>query len=300
MKFIMSKIGAVVVLYKPDLSETIPALKSLSEQVNEVCIVDNTPNNRIDIGFESIPNAKYIYLGENRGIAAAQNIGISYLKKNDFEFVLFSDQDSLAPSETVEKLLNGLLVLKSKGIKVATVGTRAINKQTGNPYESRTKESMLPSELIKPYSPNDFTECYSVMSSMSLTPIENFDKVGLFDESLFIDGVDDEWCWRAWHSNKLRSFVIENATIEHMLGKNGNSILGKQVSISSPFRIYFQYRNYIILSRRTSTPLFWKRNNFIKYFIKMFYYPLFVSPRFLYLKNICKGIKDGVKFLQKR
>ena len=233
------KIGAVVVLYKPDLKVTKQVIKSISSQVEEICIVDNTPNQNIKEEFLSIINIHYLSLGENKGIAAAQNIGISYLKNKNFEFVLFCDQDSLAPSDTVKKLFDGYRILKNEGIRIATVGTRAINKLTGEKYRSRTKE------LGNPLNPKNYrnqyckiTECYSVMSSISLTLINNFEEVGPFDETLFIDGVDDEWCWRAWHFKKLRSFIIENATIMHMLGEK-DSFLGKNISISTPFRIYF-------------------------------------------------------------
>ena len=57
------------------------------------------------------------------------------------------------------------------------------------------------------------------MSSISLIPCKVFNIVGGFDESLFIDGVDNEWCWRAWHKCGLRSFIVEDAEIGHMLGE---------------------------------------------------------------------------------
>ncbi|END16895.1 putative rhamnosyltransferase domain protein, partial [Escherichia coli P0301867.8] len=39
------------------------------------------------------------------------------------------------------------------------------------------------------------------MSSGSLTKVDVFKKIGLFDEDLFIDYVDYEWGWRALEKN---------------------------------------------------------------------------------------------------
>lgn len=38
---------------------------------------------------------------------------------------------------------------------------------------------------------------HSIISSYSLVPLRNFLIVGNMDERLFIDFVDDDWCWRA-------------------------------------------------------------------------------------------------------
>lgn len=72
----------------------------------------------------------------------------------------------------------------------------------------------------------------------------------MFDEKLFIDGVDNEWCWRA-ATKGYRFYIAENARIRHMLGKESRKIGNKDISISSEFRIYYQFRNYIWLSGET-------------------------------------------------
>lgn len=288
------RIGAIVVLYNPDINTTLPALKSLSRQVDRLCVVDNTPGDASCDALSDIPDLKYIHLGKNVGIAAAQNIGIKYLIEQGFDFVLFSDQDSVAPGNVVDELKRAYDILSERGIAIAAVGTRAINKQTGTPYPPKSKELGRVCELGSNAAFDDLTECYSVISSMSLTSTKSLKMVGGFDESLFIDGVDHEWCWRAWHKANLRSFIAEKAKIYHMLGEGDKKLGGRDIAIASSFRIYYQFRNYLWLCRRDSTPKFWKRKHFIKYAIKSIYFPLFVSPRIKYLKNIWRGIFDGL------
>ena len=79
------------------------------------------------------------------------------------------------------------------------------------------------------------------MSSISLIPCKVFNIVGGFDESLFIDGVDNEWCWRAWHKCGLRSFIVEDAEIGHMLGEGDRFFFLKKVAIASPFRCIISF-----------------------------------------------------------
>lgn len=290
-------VGAIMVLFKPDWEVTVKAINALAPQVDELCVVDNTPaadNSSYCSGF---PNIHYIPLGENRGIAAAQNVGIQHFIDLGYDFVVFSDQDSTSPENTVSELLKVHNILSENGVKIATVGTRAINKQTGKPYPPKSKEigSVYDRDAV---AIDDLTECYSVISSMSLTSTKSLTAVGGFDESLFIDGVDHEWCWRAWHKASLRSFIAEKAIIYHMLGEGDKSLAGKAISIPSPFRTYYQFRNFIWLYHRASTPKFWKNKNLKKFIIKFFYFPLFVKPRAKYLCNIINGIKDGFKHKQ--
>ena len=196
-------------------------------------------------------------------------------------------------SDTVEKLLETYLFLKSEGIKVGGVGTRAINKETGMPYPSKSKEYEKVEIKTDTQGKATATRCSYIRSSISLIESKIFDEIGNFDEKLFIDGVDNEWCWRA-AAVGYTFYIAENAQIQHMLGKESRKIGNKNISISSEFRIYYQFRNYIWLSGRNYVPHWWKFKHFFKYAVKAIYFPLFVKPRMSYARQIVRGIKDGL------
>lgn len=287
----MKRVGVVVVLYHPDQNVLELALESLSKQVDMIALVDNSNDDHSAIA-EKFINTLYIPLCENKGIAYAQNVGIKKMMY-DCDYIGFSDQDSIAPLEVFGKLVDAYKDLTAEGVKVGAVGTRNINRQTGNPYMDKTVEmSLVGSELDK-FS-GKYTECFSVSSSISVISTKTLKEVGLMDEGLFIDGVDDEWCWRARFWGDYRTFIVEEAKISHMLGVGDRKILGKYRSITSPARLYYQYRNFIWLSKRNYTPSFWIKKNLVKYTIKLIYYPLFVVPRLVCLKNIMRGIIDGL------
>lgn len=283
-------IGAIVVLYNPDFNVTSKALESLIHQVDKVCVVDNSLSDN-SIQLKRFENIKYIPLRKNIGIAAAQNIGIDYFSKRDYNYVVFSDQDSIAPKNLIPELLKAFISLQAKGIKVAAVGPLPINRQTSKPYITKSNIRKFYSGKIYELD-YDFYEMYSIISSLSLIQIKTFKKVGNFEEKLFIDGVDDEWCWRALHLEQMKSFIVPNLTFSHFQGIDNNVKFIKKKS--TPFRTYYQFRNFILLFKRPYTPFYWKKLNLLKFLVKFFYYPCFISPRIAYLKAILNGCKDGL------
>lgn len=286
------RIGVVVVLYNPDITQTSHALDILLPQVDKICIVDNSEHSIQHIFQHN--KIEYIPLYRNVGIAKAQNTGIEYIKKQYCDYILFSDQDSIANSDTVKKLVDTYNTLKNNNIKIGGIGTRAINRLTGKPYTSKSKEYGTTIIKCKHDVERNITRCSYIRSSISLITSRDFEEVGLFDESLFIDGVDNEWCWRAAKQG-YRFFIAEDAIINHKLGEGDHKVGNREIAISSPFRIYYQFRNYLWLCRRNYVPTWWKRKHLIKYTIKALYYPLFISPRMQYAKQIMRGIRDGLK-----
>ena len=283
-------IGAIVVLYNPDFDVTSKALEALTVQVDKTCIVDNSSSDHSE-KLKNYQNIEYIPLGKNIGIAAAQNIGIRYFIEQNFDFVIFSDQDSIAPSGLIHKLYEVFESLASKGFKIAAVGPTPVNRKTSMPYitKANIKRKYTKQEVGIGY---DVYEMYSIISSFSLVKMSSFDSVGLFEKGLFIDGVDDEWGWRAFKLAQMSSFIVPDLMFSHYQGvENNDKFLRKK---SSPFRTYYQFRNFIFLLKRPYTPRYWKKRNLLKFFVKMFYYPCFVSPRIAYLKAILRGCKDGL------
>lgn len=283
-------IGAIVVLFNPDFNVTNKALESLILQVDKVCIVDNSLSDNSNY-INNLDNIEYIPLRKNIGIAAAQNIGIDYFTKKNYDYVVFSDQDSIAPDNLISELFKAFKDLQSKGFKIAAVGPLPINRETSQPYITKPNIKRIYNAEIWGLN-YDVYEMHSIISSLSLIKIDTFSKIGLFEEDLFIDGVDDEWCWRATHLEQLNSFIVPKLIFSHYQGTDNNIRLIKKKS--TPFRTYYQFRNFIILFKRPYTPKYWKRLNLIKFIIKSFYYPCFISPRLSYLKAILRGCKDGL------
>ncbi len=280
------KIGCVLVLYNPNLLLLREVLNAVQNQVGIVYIADNSSSGIESDIFLDKNNIVYEKMKKNVGIAAAQNFGIKFLIQQKYTHVIFLDQDSIMDRELINQLVLDLDYLQSKSIYVGAIGPRPVNRESNKKYIGSIKRG-------KPVTAN-ITEVTEIISSASLICLDNFIEIGLLDESLFIDGVDHEWCWRAKKIKKLRFFISEKTFLSHKLGEGDQFFLIRKVKTPTPFRTYFQFRNYFILLRRNYVPIYWKVSNGFKYSIKLFYYPVFIKPRKEYLKNILYGIKDGI------
>ena len=287
-------IGAVMVLYAPDLDVTDKAIEAILPQVDLLCIVDNTPGADLSARFTDT-RIHYIAMSGNSGIAAAQNRGTRWLLDRGVDFLVYTDQDSETRPDTIVRLMKGYNILTDAGVKVGLTGTLPVNRDTGVPYRLSARRIDTPDDLRRIPGAEGISEYYSAISSISLIPRRAMLDNGGFDESLFIDGVDHEWCWRAWHTHAYRTFIVRDAVIDHCLGQGDRHLAARQVHIASADRVYYQFRNYLWLKRLEYTPTYWIKKNGLKYAVKFFYFPIMVSPRGKYLKNILRGIRDGLR-----
>lgn len=287
-------IGAVMVLYAPDLDVTDKAIEAILPQVDLLCIVDNTPGADLSARFTD-NRIHYIAMSGNSGIAAAQNRGTRWLLDRGVDFLVYTDQDSETRPDTIARLMHGYTILTDGGVKVGLAGTLPVNRETGEPYRLSARRIDSPDDLRRIPGAEGISEYYSAISSISLIPRRAMLDNGGFDESLFIDGVDHEWCWRAWHTHAYRTFIVRDAVIDHCLGQGDRHLAARQVHIASADRVYYQFRNYLWLKRLEYTPAYWIKKNGMKYAVKFFYFPIMVSPRGKYLKNILRGIRDGLR-----
>lgn len=282
----MGNIAAIIVLYHPDRRLLKRNLEALSGQVDKIFIVDNTPATDLSGSFPFPPHVSYTPLGRNEGIAAAQNAGIRKALDAHFSAILFLDQDSVAPRDMVDKLSSLSESLSEKGIKVGGVGPGHKDMITGEVYpESRT---------ISFHNDADALEVREIISSGTLIRSDVLKDTGGMDNQLFIDGVDHEWCWRASRIHGYRFFIARDLYLLHSLGTGTRKLFGHSMATPSAQRCFYLFRNYIILSRRNYVPSGWKLTYGAKLFIKIFYYPLFNTPRLDYTANIFRGILHGL------
>lgn len=284
-------IGAIIVLYNPNIHQLIKAISTLSHQVDTICLVDNSSIDNSN-HLKSLDKVVYFPLLNNTGIAHAQNVGLKYLIDHNFDYVIFSDQDSLASENIVDSLMTSFRGLKDAGYNIGGIAPLAYNSETGKPY-LRPKLDIEKISLEVGNQAHNVVRLKNIMSSLSLYQLCLIKEVGGFDENLFIDMVESEWCWRATRQTGALFFVDQNIRINHMLGVNKKTPMGT-ISQSSAFRIYYQFRNYLWCSKLPYVPKIWVKYQGKKFLIKAFYYPLFCSPRLKYLWAIIMGVKDGL------
>ena len=229
----MRGIAACIVTYNPELARFSECLSAVAEQVEHVFVVDNGSNETsgVEALCREYDNAIFVPLGENKGIAAALNMGCTAADEKRCTAVLTLDQDSVCEDGLVEKLAAHLA--KDVGIAAPWIS-----------YAGNEGYYDLPQD--GPY------EVEWTITSASLTSIDAWRKIGGFDEALFIDSVDRDFCIRLRRAGYR--VVIDPATsLSHELGDmRCVRILGKVIHITnhSSFRKYYIARNKILLAKK--------------------------------------------------
>ena len=285
----MSKVAAIIVSYNPD-KNLLDSVNLLISQVEKIIIVDNgsIEEKRKDISsIKDIDNERIevIFNEENLGIATALNIGVREALKQGFNWILTMDQDSKASKDMVEKMFEVYNNIDEKERKsILSIFPNFVDER----IQSIEENSVM----------NTYEYVDADITSGNLVNAEVFDKVGFFDDSLFIDLVDTDFCMRLNEKN-IKMIKVRDAILYHSLGESQSvkSIFGKfNTSNHSALRRYYMTRNRFYIWERykdlNSFTLNRDKKLFKKEFIKII---LGEKDKVNKIKMVFKGYKDYKK-----
>lgn len=239
-----SSIGVVICLYNPDLdilSKNLSVLKNL--QIFTI-LVDDYSSVSLDSIVHEFKNSQFILMkkSENLGIGNSLNIGCDYLLKNNFTWVLTLDQDTKLEEEWIEKLL----IAKNKYEKLLR-NAFIFHSIPKDPRTDQIFYYKINSTELKDVGISHFS-----FTSGSLMSLEVWQKLGRFNEELFLDYIDIDICFRARISG-YKIYAIENAVMSHPVGNRMfyNLWNAKIVLINhSPIRNYYVVRNAYLMRKK--------------------------------------------------
>ena len=292
----MDRICAVVVTYQPDLELLRENLLACRVQVDCLILVDNGSNVEVRKSIEVFSQelgCKVLQLGENLGVAAAQNHGIAQARIDGCNFVVLLDQDSSPAPGMVSALQRAGDELTARGISFAAVGPRLVDRRTGVSAPFLRLRIFGTSREICAHEIDCFVVTDFLISSGMLVSLTILDRVGLPEERLFIDNVDMEWCFRA-RSMDLPVYGVCNAVMVHSVGDEVFQVGSHSLHRHKPLRQYYIMRNRILLYRRSYSPWGWIVQDFFRMLFKILIFSLFFAPRFQNIYMMARGIKDGL------
>lgn len=289
-------VTTVVVTWRPDLGRLSEQFRRIRDQVGRIVVVDNgSPPETLAWLHEQAAGADgrlaVIELGENLGIAAAQNRGIDRAVADGCRRILLLDHDSLPGPAMVTRLAQALDGLERVGQRVAAVGPCYLDERQRNPPPFiRVRRGRL--RRLPCPSPDVINEVDYLIASGSLIPVTALEAAGKMDESLFIDYVDIEWGLRARQCG-WRSYGVCAASMEHDLGEEPIVVLGRALPSHSPLRHYYHFRNAVWLYRHGKVPREWKFVDAYRLVLRFGFYSLFARPRRQHVRAMLAGIRDG-------
>lgn len=292
-------IAAGIVLFNPDnIERVIKCIEMVHTQVEHVYIYDNSTK-KIDLLLPE--RVTYITESRNVGVAYALNRIMEQAKKDGYSWVLTMDQDSVLPEGIVKDFSRYVECDYNIGI----ICPQVIDK----------RRAYMNVDV------NDGVEYLDMcITSASCTSISAWETVGKFDEWLFVDLVDNEFCKRLVESGykilQVKKWVLDQEfgkiipkskekqefwiSVSQLLRNENFAKFSYKKSIS-PFRVYYTCRNIIYVNRKMKYygATAYENYNCKGYwgFIIAFVVPSFLraDKRMQVFKEIFRGTCDGLK-----
>ena len=222
------EVGASITIFQPDVDRLRENIAAILPQVEYLFLIVNGRESIQLIDNEIKHNEKIrIRVNDcNLGVAHALNQALSLGKKLHMKWVLTLDQDTVVTHDLVERLMTHASVPKV-GIICPGVKERSDPNRRADDFHG-------------------WRYVLSAITSGSLTNVEIWEKIGGFDDRLFIDCVDHDYCARLIQAG-FGIIRDDDAIILHEIGKQElRYCLGMgpfPVLNHSAMRRYYLFRN---------------------------------------------------------
>jgi len=250
----MHRVLGTVILFHPD-EELLDHLKTYIDEVDQLLVIDNSvpPSPLGPLIRQRSEKVILITNESNRGIATGLNQAAGYGLQHGFDWLLTMDQDSNFAAGALADMRQFL------------TGTE-VKPGILSPFHC-TPGGRLPDD--DPAT----REVGITMTSGNLLNLHAYQKCGPFEEKLFIDSVDHEYCLRL-RKNGYKVIRLNKAVLYHQLGKiKYHRILSFRIKTTNhpPLRRYYMTRNrlYVMNKYKSFDPKFFVRE--LKELIKGFW-----------------------------
>lgn len=245
-------------------------------------IVDNSPPSE---SAASITNTIHLTYPSNVGIAGAQNAGLRALIESGCDACLLLDQDSFLDTSQILMLAKEFRRIKSHNDNIVAIGPRI--------YCEFEKRILVPKGAYEPSKGCGYHLVPQIIASGMLIDVRKLPLIGFKEESLFIDAVDHEWCWRA-AAHGYEVAQTDRVVMRHRQGDARLKVGPIYFKVGAPIRLYYQTRNLCLLLTRPYVPLRWKIRNLVALPLRLVVNSLLMperKSRFLYM---LRGIAHGI------
>ena len=289
------RLGAIVITFNPAPQRAVQVVAAIAPQVQAIAVIDNgsclDPAGYL-AGIGATP-LHLIALGDNYGIAAAQNIGLEWARQQGCSHVLMLDHDAVAAPGMVAQLLEEMHTREARGERVAAVGPLIHDPRRDAPasFFRVTQRRILRIDAPDPgerSARTDFLIAAGILISMAAV-----EDIGMMDEALFIDYVDLEWSMRAT-ARGYRLYGHFGTQIDHRLGEEPIRLFGRSMMNHSPLRHYYLARNALALWRMPHPQRHWKILDALNLLIKCAIFSTVAPNRGAHLRMILRGFADGL------
>jgi rhamnosyltransferase len=276
------KIIPVVIWYNPERlgqDKAVRNIQTYSNQFGKIIIVDNSDNDNQKYAA-LIPNVIYIFNFENKGIAKALNQGCRKAIELGYDWVMTMDQDSSWDTKEICSYVSHVKKLYLDDTKNISFSPNICSKHS---VAGDIRRKLTPDRARGEYEILD-----RLITSGNILKLEIWEYLNGFNELLFIDEVDYEFCYRLKESG-YNIIKITRPSMKHVVGENRKYFL-PHVCQHGGERIYYIMRNMQYI--RQKYPCFYKKYRYKQYIVRSILEKV-IAFRFADIRFIYEGIKDA-------
>jgi GT2 family glycosyltransferase len=294
---IINSTVAVIIVNWKKYDITSSCIESILNSANsnlKIILVDNESDNKKLKNFKFRNEIEIIQNKKNEGFSKANNIGIDYALKNNYDYTILINNDTIVEKNFIEVLLKTAqaknfsvvqpLILNYNGKEIWNAGGK-INYFFGNFITTKKLGNSLNSS-------HELTEWFTGCCCLFKTKI--FKDIGKLDERFFAYYEDVDFSLRLKKYGYKIGFTSKTQIYhyESFSSISNNSKGGKL----SPYVHYLNIRNHILILKKHSD-LFNSFGTRIYQIFKIISYSIYFifRLRFTKLNMVYKGLLDSYK-----
>lgn len=207
---------AGVAVFQPERALLLSLIQCLRDDGVEVLLhIDGPAGIAIEEGLlreiATLSGVTLLLSDANLGLGAALNRLAAEARQRDARRIILFDQDSSPTPGLVTQLGAVFSKLQSLGHRPAVLGPRPVSPEAvegASPRYGRQPGQEAVAGLLP---------VRYVITSGSLVDLDAFAAVGPFRDDFWIDGIDTEWCFRAW-SLGYSVWLAPDLAMPHRIG----------------------------------------------------------------------------------
>jgi rhamnosyltransferase len=293
------KTAAIVVGYFPENEIIFTLLKTLSNQVDCLILVDNGGSREaFDLTQTERLPVEYIDCGKNRGLGYALNVGFERALSKDAKYVATFDQDSAPGNDLIERLKSAHQTLEKQGMNCAGVGPVFFDRRKAEKvyfpfyFEANGK---IHSSTRENWKKDQILQADALITSGMLVRADVWASGVRYDEGLFVDYTDTEWCFRA-RAAGYKLFGCMQIEMGHAPSDAPPArLVGFSFFRYSPLRRFYYFRNTVEFCRAPYVSWAWKRRLLLGLTLRFGVNLVIDSRKWASLSMMVRGVSDALR-----
>jgi rhamnosyltransferase len=237
----MRDVLAIIICFHPDHARLRGLIDAVAPGAGRIVLFNNGGLDIAKLG-EIGADIHVESPGDNLGLATPLNFGCDYAVEHGFRFLVSFDQDSTPPVDMIPRLREELIAYQQKNVRAIAIGPQLVDIRDG-------KETVSPFVRFRGIGVDKWTgegtePVSQLITSGCMLDLQQWSPEKRFKDPLFIDLVDNNWCWKMTRMKYLL-LGTSRTRMPHELSEEIRESSVISLNKYGRVRRYFQMRNAV-------------------------------------------------------